>query len=436
MSGDHTVPVGYGARWRQLNRAAWLYLIHAALITGSLAITSLLYNVAILSLGYDRRFLGLLSSAGVAAAVLFSLPLWWLAARIGFRRALLASALLQAASAFTFALWPAAPLLLAAAALTGVAAVLFQVSAPPLMMEYTDDATRDHLFSANAAVNIGVAGLGSWLAGRLPALFGGWFGLGEESALAYRYAFAAAGAGLLLAIIPLLAMRETPHAQNPQPTLAPDERAASLSTRLPASLRVLAANWRPLAQLLAPPLLISVGAALLIPYLNLFFKDRFMVGDATLGNIFALLGLGTGGAVLAAPLLSARFGTIRTVVLVQALSIPFLLLLGWTPLLGLAITAALMRAALFNMSAPLYDAFALAQTPPPARPAVIGCVNAAYSAGYLVGPLISGVVQEQYGFAPLFIATACCYTLAALLIYIWFVRATTTPTLARNVDSS
>lgn len=429
MSGDYTARSDYGVRWRQLNRAAWLYLIHAALITGSLAITSLLYNVAILSLGYDRGLLGVLNAAGVAAAALCSLPLWWLAGRIGFRRALLASALLQAASAFTFALWPAAPMLLAAAAATGIAAVLFQVSAPPLMMEYTDDATRDYLFSANAAVNIGVAGLGSWLAGQLPTLLGGWFGAGGESTLAYRYAFAAAGAGLLLAIIPLLFLRETP-----QPATAPNKPAARLLTRLHAAQQVLAANWLPLARLLAPPLLISIGAALLIPYLNLFFKDRFLVDDPTMGTIFALLGLGTGGAVLAAPLLSARFGTIRTVVLVQAISIPFLLLLGWTPLLGLAIMAALTRAALFNMSAPLYDAFALAQTPAPARAAVIGCVNAAYSAGYLVGPLVSGVVQEQYGFAPLFIVTACCYALAALLIYAWFVRPATMPTFAGKVD--
>jgi predicted MFS family arabinose efflux permease len=188
---------------------------------------------------------------------------------------------------------------------------------------------------------------------------------------------------------------------------------------IPAAWRDLIRHPIPLLKLLVPPLLISVGAALLIPYLNIFFKERFGLADSTLGAIFAALGITTGLAALAAPLLSGRIGKIRTVALTQALSIPFLLALGFAPLLGVAVGAALARAALFNMGSPLYDAFAMERTAEPARPAVIGLINGAYSAGYLAAPLISTRVQEQYGFAPLFAATAACYTLALLANY-WF----------------
>ena len=187
----------------------------------------------------------------------------------------------------------------------------------------------------------------------------------------------------------------------------------------------------PLLRLLTPPLLISCVAALLIPYLNLFFKERFALPDSTLGLIFAALGVTTGLIALAGPALSARIGKIRTVALTQALSIPFLLILGFVPWLGVAVGAALGRAALFNMGAPLYDAFAMERTDEAARPAVIGLINAAYSAGYLVGPLISTLVQARYGFAPLFIATAICYGLAVLAYSWFFVRAMGAPVGAR-----
>jgi MFS family permease len=425
---------GYFARWRRLGRTAWLYLLHAALLTSSLAITSLLFNLAILALGYPRSFLGLLNVLALAVAGGLSLPLWWLATRIGLRNALLAGAALQAASACVFAAWPSVTPLLLASALTGVAAVLFQVSSPPFMMRHSDAASRDHLFSANAAVNVGLAGLGSLLGGRLPELLGRQLGAGAESALAYRASFAVAGVGLALSVVPLLLIKEAqsqePRTENREPRakdppthlLTPSPTHSftrSALARLPPAWRGLLANPQPLLKLLVPPLLISLGAALLIPYLNLFLKQRFALGDGTLGAIFAALGITTGAIALAGPLLSARIGKIRTVAITQALSIPFLLALGFAPLLGVAVGAALARAALFNIGAPLYDAFAMERTDEAARPAVIGLINGAYGAGYLVGPLVSTLVQDHYGFAPLFVATAACYALAVLVDY-WF----------------
>jgi len=42
-------------------------------------------------------------------------------------------------------------------------------------------------------------------------------------------------------------------------------------------------------------------------------------------------------------------------------------------------------------------------------------LNLSRSIGWAVGPFISGVVQQNYGFAPLFIATAVLYFVAVLL---------------------
>jgi MFS family permease len=191
---------------------------------------------------------------------------------------------------------------------------------------------------------------------------------------------------------------------------------------VPVSWRDLLRNPAPVIKLLISPALISIGAALLIPYLNLFFKQRFAITDAKLGLIFAGLGLATALAALSGPALSARLGKIRTIVLTQALALPFLALMGATPLLGVAVGAAMARSALFNMGTPLYDAFAMERTDEAARPAVIGVINGAYSFGYLFAPLASTQIQATYGFMPIFVITLSCYSLAVLAKYWLFVR--------------
>src|SRR6185436_4532921 len=107
-------------------------------------------------------------------------------------------------SVLLFVLWPTTPALLLGSGLGGAAAVLFQVSAPPFMMRHSDAESRDHLFTANAAINIGLAGIGSLVAGGLPGVFGRMLGFGAESAAAYRATFLVTAGGLLLSLIPLL----------------------------------------------------------------------------------------------------------------------------------------------------------------------------------------------------------------------------------------
>jgi len=419
--------------WRALSRTARLYLLHVALLTGSLAIFGLFFNIAILALGFSLDFLGVLNSISFAASAILSVPLLWLVGHIRLRGALLLSAALQFASVLAIALWPARAALLIASVFVGAAAVLFEISAPPFMMRHSTAVTRDRLFSANAAIRVGLAGVGSLLAGQLPGFAARLLHVAAESAPAYQATLAVAAVGIAVAMAPLLLVRgdelgpAQAGARSQEPGAGSQEvsLASGLSSLVPPVWRELARRPVPLLKLLASPALISIGAALLIPYLNLFFKQRFVVSDQSLGLIFAGLGICTGAAALAAPVLSARLGKIRTVVLTEALALPFLALLGFAPLLSVAVGAALARAALFNMGSPLYDAFAMERSDDAARPTVIALINGAYSIGYAVAPLISTHVQAAYGFGPLFVATTICYLLAVLAKYWFFIRGTT-----------
>jgi MFS family permease len=447
--------LSYLARWRRLSRGAWLYLAHAALLTSSLAMFGLVFNLAIVALdvppflvfGQEIPVLGVLSSAGLLAAGASALPVLWLVSRYGVWWPLVVNVLLQSLSLAIFALRPTVDAMLIAAALTGVGGVLFQLSSVPFIARLSDGATRDHLFNANFAVNIGFAGLGSQIGGWLAVWFAELLAVPAGDPLAYRAVFGTASVLLLLALGPLLLVRRSSRpaqAADVQPA-EPDSTAAPLAhaaapapdagglwgrivARLPLVGRI-PQPWRglvyqpwPLVSMVLPPLLISTGAALLIPYLNLFFKQQFGVPDDLLGTIIAALAYSAGAAALVGPLISTRIGTMQTIVLVQLLSLPFLLIVGFVPLLWVAVGAAMLRQGLFNMSSPLYDAFAMERTPDTLRPTVIGAVNGAFASGYFVMPIISTWVQENYGFTPLFIVAFSLYLLASLSNYLLFVR--------------
>lgn len=431
--------MSYFARWRLLEPAARLYLLHVALLTGSQAIFGLFFNFAILALGFSIEFLGLLNTLSFATAAALSVPLLWLLGRLHLRRALLVSVTLQLVSVLLFSLSRTAWPLLIAGAIGGVAAVLFDISASPFMMRHSDGRTRDHLFSANAAIRIGVAGAGSLLAGQIPGRVASALGVGATSAPAYQATLGVAAGGLALAILPLLLISKPMAAEDQESEAGVRELAIGDADKLDRETRVArlkpeAPPWRellatpiPLLKLLVSPALISIGAALLIPYLNIFFRQRFAVGDRALGAIFAALGIATGLATLVGPLISARVGKIRAIVWTQVLALPFLALMGASPLLGVVLGAALMRAALFNLGTPLYDAFAMERIEERARPTAIGLLNGAASIGYAFAPLISVRVQAAYGFGPLFVATGACYAVAVLAKYWFFMRRSSAP---------
>lgn len=410
---------------RSLRPAARLYLLHVILLTAGLSINTLFFNLAIPTLGFDLSFLGLLNSLPVLVGALLSLPLWALVLRIGLRNALLISACGNAAATLTVALWPDYLPLLLTAALGGPAGVVFQLSAAPFMMRHSSETERDTLFSLNAGLGLGVAGVGSLLGGALPGLAARLFDLALQSGPAYRATFGVAGLLVLLSVLPLLLIRgdqSSGDAQVRDETTALSLGPRPIANRVPAALAMFLRNPWPILHFMPAPLFISCGAALLIPYLNRYFRLRFGVADEVLGVIFAAMGIATGLATLAAPRLSARIGKMPSVVLTQGLAIPCLLALGAAPLLWLAVGVAVLRQTLMNMAAPLYEAYAMEASDPAQRSLVMGLLGGAFAAGYTIAPNISVMVQERYGFAPLFYATAACYTLAALCNYVLFVR--------------
>jgi MFS family permease len=398
---------------RSFSRAARLFLLMTIIDGVIYSGWQLFFNFYVLQSGYSREFLGLVNSMPSAAALVFGLLIGRLSDRIGRK-----SALILGISGSTICMLaevtvrvPA--LIVLAAFLNGIFNSLFLVSQAPLMMKLSGPRNRTMLFSLNYGLQTLSGAVGSVFAGQLPAIFGGMLGVEAHSATAYQAVLITSLLVGVTSLVPLWLMQEP--AGQAEAAAVPGARPARKFSRSLLSLTV---------RMTIPQVVIGFGAAILIPYMNVFFKDRFSISDSALGFLFSLSSLLIGVGSLVVPHLSTRVGgKIRAIIVTQGVSLGFLLLAGFAPVLWLSAIGFLLRAMLMNMASPLYSAFCMERSPEQHHGFVNSCLNVSWNVGWAVGPYVSGVVQQNYGFTPLFIATAVLYGLAIGFTWAFFRRS-------------
>ena len=147
-----------------------------------------------------------------------------------------------------------------------------------------------------------------------------------------------------------------------------------------------------------PGLLISIGAGQVIPFLNLFVQGKFGLDLAQLNAVFAITSLGTVVAILLQPRLARRFGQITSVVIVQGASIPFLVVLGFSPVLWMVIAAMAVRNSLMNAGNPIFNAFAMEQVTPGERATLAAAMSVLWQVGWVIGGTWYALLQASLGF--------------------------------------
>jgi hypothetical protein len=181
---------------------------------------------------------------------------------------------------------------------------------------------------------------------------------------------------------------------------------------------------RRFVRLLLPGFLIATGAGQVIPFLNLFVQQKFGLDLASLNALFAFTSLGTVAAMLAQPRLARRFGQITSVVIVQGASIPFLVVLGFSPLLWSVILAMAVRNSLMNAGNPIFSAFAMEHVAPVERATLAAAMSVLWQIGWVIGGAWYALLQATLGFdagyTVNFLTVITLYTIATGLYWLWF----------------
>ncbi len=398
----------YSSQIRAFSPNARFYLLNVILTGLVMGGFRLIFNFYVLSLGFDEALLGNLITTSSFVALIAALPLGFLADIIGRKGSLVLSGALLSISILVMALWRTEASFYSMNVLSGIAQSLAGVTMSPFLMENSNEKERTYLFSFGQGLQMTMASVGNWVGGYLPTWMGNAKHVIATSSTAYGNSILLIGIGAALAIIPLVFLTS--------PKLAHSQRAIFTPFQYAAKNPLL------LTKLILPMLLTSLGAGLVMPFMNVFFRQVHHQPDPVIGTLFAWGSLAMGIGLLIAPPLAERTGKIQLVVITQAISIPFLILLGFSPIFWVGAATYYIRLALMNMSSPVYQTFIMEHVEPSARATVASLTSMAWNFGWAFSPTISGWLQVRYGFGPSFMGTIILYTLSVIMYWAFFWR--------------
>ncbi|MBE3117873.1 MAG: MFS transporter [Candidatus Atribacteria bacterium] len=401
----------YWARVKQFSPNARLYLASIILTGAALGIYRLLFNFYVLSLNMDANVVGQLTSTSSMTALILAVPMGYLADILGRKKAFIIGGLAVCLAVGGMVIWPFKGMLFAMSILSGAAQSLSAVTMSPFLLENSGPEERTYLFSLASGAQMTASFVGNSIGGNLPSWIAARQGLLPTSSAAYAGALAIVAVVAMVGLAPFLFMK--------MPQLKRSERALFAPFAYAAKEPVL------LGKLILPMLVTSIGAGLLMPFMNVFFRVVYHQPDPVIGTIMAWGALAMGIGLLIAPPIADRMGKIQLVVVTQGLSIPFLALLGFAPWFWLSGMAYYVRIALMNMSGPVYQTFVMERVEPGARATVASLVSMANSFGWAFSPSISGWLQVKYGFGPVFAWVLVLYTISVYLYWKFFWSAKT-----------
>ena len=398
----------YSDRISAFHPNARLYLLSAVLTGAALGVYRLLFNFYVLSLGYDEALLGTLITTSSLTALIAALPMGYLVDILGQKLAMIFGSLSVIVAIAVMVLFPSAGVFIAMSVILGLGQSLNGVAMGPFLMENSGEKERTYLFSFASGLTMASGFIGNWVGGYLPTWMAGVQGGSPTNPLAYGWSLGVIAIAASAGILPLLFLRPS--------QLSGEQRSMF------APLSFFAKNTRLLGRLILPMLIVSLGAGLIMPFMNIFYRQVYHQPDPVIGSMFAWGSLAMGIGLLLAPPLADRFGKIQVVVVTQALSIPFLFLMGFSPIYFFSAAAYYVRLTLMNMSGPVYQTFVMEKVEPSARATVASLVSMANNVGWAFSPQVSGWIQVNYGFGPAFAATIVFYAIAIYLYwrYFWY----------------
>jgi predicted MFS family arabinose efflux permease len=393
----------YRNHLKLFSRNVRLYLLASFLIGLTFAGYMLLLNLYLREQGSSEAFIGSILSAGAVGMTIASIPAAFILRRIRLKRILLSTTVIYGFSIIFLTWLPVGGYLAIISFTAGTALTFYRVAAAPFFMRNSTPRERTYIFSLNFGVMLLASMTGSLVFGRMVTVLSDAMGNMIE---AYRWTFlVSVGLGLLAAVPFSMIKAADPREENEKGefSLALVKRQAGLYTKL-----------------FLPYFVVGSGAGLIIPFLNLYFRDRFGQPPDKIGLFyFAVHGTMLLG-ILAGPVLARKMGLVRTLVSTQLISIPFMVVLAYSYSLPVAFVAFLMRGALMNLGQPIGRNFGMEMVSKSEQALVNALLMVGWTSSWMVSTAIGGKLIEVHGYTlPLMLAVVL-YIVSSVLYYIFF----------------
>jgi MFS family permease len=373
-------------------------LAGAALLGLGNGIFMTFFNLYLKQGGLGEAFLGRLNSLGTIGSLALAIPAGLLVTRLGSRMSLVLScALIAVFGAFQASVL--VPALLVVLQI-GVSAsnMLYGATYNPEMMRSTDPGDRQVAFSLAFTIGTVTSVVASVVGGLLPRLFARF---GASPLTGLRLTLLVGAVFILASTAVFIRLRESHDGSS--------EHAMDATCSVESEPEV-TSSWKRFAvRYAAVNVIIGFGAGLSIPYLNLYFADRFHASTVVVGNLFAMSNVVLTIGVLLAPWLVRRAGLLRTIGVTVGGSLVFLVIMAFTHNIIIAALAFWMRAGLMMCSTPVTDKFCLELVPPDKRSVAHNIFLMAWTGSWAISTALGGWLIQKTGFALPMMLTAAVY---------------------------
>ena len=410
-SGDPSPALG--------GRDARLYVLASGVGSFGLGVAAFYLNFVYRALGFDDLAIGALVAAQAAGGLAGSWPAARLARSRSRRAAILLGGVVTAAGIVGILVVDALGAQLAAAALLGAGGIVVYSAGTALLADATATGDRPRRFGQQIAIGTIAAFAAAYVAGQLADPVARALDATTSSLVTVRALVALGGIVAAASALPILLVRAMPV---PRGSLeAPARRGLLLRFGTVEAI-------------------FGFGAGSFLPFVNLFFADRFGMSFGQIGLALGAIAVGGSlGALLHGIHLAPRMGQLRSVVIVQLLSVPFALLASAVPLALVATGALTIRAGLMYGSSSTYRAFELSSFRPAERAGVSALLAIAWSAPAAIGSVTSGAVRTALGDAGWtanIVTLAVAYIAAASLTLVFFAAHEPSGDVVRDANAA
>lgn len=393
----------YRSHFRKLSPNVRLFLIGNAFQGVGLSIYGLLFNLYLKELGFGESTIGSLISTTSLGISLMALPAAFFIEKFYVKHLVITGILF---SSFFYGMQM---LVSGETALYGfgLAASMFQalfnISVSPFYLRNSSPEVRVYLFSLNSALNIAAHLVGYLVGGYLPSFMRA-IDPTMDNLSHFRSSLLIAVAIIFFSNLIFLNIKRV--------SLPKIKR--SLLQDLKEK------DWGILGKLILPKLCFAFGGGLIVPFMNIYLKDRFDLSTKMIGISYALLQLFIFMGLFMTPILVKRTTHLRFILLTATLSIPFMLTMGLTGNIVLVVSSFFLRGMLMNMSGPITSMFEMEHVREQECVFASATILFFYHMVYTSSTRLGGMLIEKYSFGPTFFIAAIFYALAIFLYHHFF----------------
>lgn len=369
---------------------------------------STLYNLYLQQIGFNKTFMGEVISMMALASAIFLVPIGFLSDRIGHKKTMMIGIVLTAVCQIFRVLIFDEKQLLLFSFLLGLFNSFFLVSNAPFLMENTVKEIRMRVFSINFALMIFSSMIGNIIGGSLPVLILKLTTVSVD--WSQRITLLLSTFASVLALIPLSRIVEGRKQGKSSGYREFFENVTAIN------------NWKIMLKFIVASGLVGFGAGLFIPFSNIYFENQFSLSSNKIGLIMSLGQASTIVAVMLGPLLANKLGRVKAVFALQILSIPFMIMLGDTKYLFIAVLAFLIRQAIMNASHPITSTIMMEEVPENLKGLTNSLNQTIVQIGWAVCARLSGGIIDSYGYGWIFYLAGGLYAISAIYYFFTFRR--------------